>query len=108
MRHQIGKRPRSADVDHQPMAIWISLMRISRRLQRAVERRFKRVGLPPLIWHDALTVLASQLGGELSALDLQQRLSLPQYQVSRLIERLAEGGLVMRRRLPVVGLSWYA
>lgn len=78
-------------------------MRIRRRLQRVVERRFKRVGLPPLIWHDALITLASQRGGELSALDLQQGLSLPQYQVSRLIDRLAEGGLVMRRRLPVVG-----
>jgi DNA-binding MarR family transcriptional regulator len=85
------------------MVMWISLMRIRRHLQRVVERRLKRVGLPPLIWHDALTVLASQRGGELSALDLQQRLSLPQYQMSRLIERLAEGGVVMRRRVPVVG-----
>jgi DNA-binding MarR family transcriptional regulator len=32
-----------------------------------------------------------------------QKLSLRQYQVSRLIEHLAEGGFVMRRRLHVIG-----
>lgn len=85
------------------MAIWISLVRIRRRLQRLVERRLKRVGLPPLLWHDALLLLASREGRELSAPDLERELSLRQYQVSRLIERLVEGGLVVRRRLPVAG-----
>jgi DNA-binding MarR family transcriptional regulator len=85
------------------MAIWTSLFRIRRRLQRLAERRLKRTGLPPLIWHDALLLLASHEGRELSAPDLERELSLRQYQVSRLIERLAEGGLVARRRLPVVG-----
>jgi DNA-binding MarR family transcriptional regulator len=104
MRRQVGKHPSPpSDARGQPMAMWISLTRIRRRLERVVERRLKRAGLPPLIWHDALLLLASQRGGELSALDLQQRLSLPQYQMSRLIERLAEGGLVIRRRLLVVG-----
>jgi DNA-binding MarR family transcriptional regulator len=85
------------------MTIWISLARIQRRLHRLVERRLKRTGLPPLLWHDALQLLASQQQCELSAPDLQRELSLRQYQVSRLVERLVEGGLVTRRRLPVVG-----
>jgi DNA-binding MarR family transcriptional regulator len=85
------------------MAIWISLVRIRRRLQRLVERRLKRVGLPPLLWHDALLLLASQPARELSAPDLERELSLRQYQVSRLVEGLAEGELVARRRLPVAG-----
>jgi DNA-binding MarR family transcriptional regulator len=85
------------------MAIWISLVRIRRRLQRLVERRLKRVGLPPLIWHHALLLLASRERRELSAPELEEELSLRQYQVSRLIERLVEGGLVARRRLSVAG-----
>jgi DNA-binding MarR family transcriptional regulator len=84
-------------------AIWISLVRIRRRLQRLVERRLKRVGLPPLIWHDALLVLASRPARELFAPDLERELSLRQYQVSRLVEGLAQGELVTRRRLPVAG-----
>jgi DNA-binding MarR family transcriptional regulator len=83
------------------MAIWISLARLRRRLLRLVERRLKRVGLPPLLWHEALLLLASC--HELSAPELEQRLALRQYQVSRLIHALAEGGLVVRRRLPVAG-----
>jgi len=85
------------------LAIWIRLARIRRRLLRLVERRLKRTGLPPLVWHDALLLLASQRQGELSAPELERALSLRQYQVSRLMERLVEGGLVVRRRLPVVG-----
>ena len=68
-----------------------------------MKRRLKRGGLPPLIWHDASLLLASQPGLELSAPDLEKKLSLRQYQVSRLIEHLAEGGFVMRRRLHVIG-----
>ena len=85
------------------MVIWISLVRIRRRLQRLVERRLKRTGLPPLLWHDALLALASREGRELTAPDLEQELSLRQYQVSRLVEHLVEGGLVTRRRLPLAG-----
>jgi len=98
-----SSRSERPDARGAPIAIWIGLTRIRRRLQRMVERRLKRVGLPPLIWHDALLLLASQTSRELSAPDLEQNLSLRQYQVSRLIERLAEGGLVVRRRLPAIG-----
>ena len=87
----------------EPALICINLMRIKRRLQRLVERRLKRVGLPPLMWHDALLLLASEPSGELPALDMERELSLRQYQVSRLVDRLAEGGLISRRRLPAVG-----
>lgn len=83
--------------------VWIGLARVRRHLLRVVERRLKRVGLPPLLWHDALHLLAMQPSGELSAPELEQKLVLRQYQVSRLIDRLAEGGCVTRRRLPVVG-----
>ena len=83
--------------------IWIGLARVRRRLLRVVERRLKRAGLPPLLWHDALHLLDIQPSGELSAPELEQKLALRQYQVSRLIDALAKGSFVSRRRLPVIG-----
>lgn len=102
-RECAASQPERCEAGVGRMAIWISLTRIRRRLRRVVERRLKRVGLPPLLWHDTLLLLASQPSCELSAPDLEQELSLRQYQVSRLIERLVEGRLVVRRRLPVIG-----
>jgi hypothetical protein len=46
--------------------------------------------LAPLLWHDALLLLVSQPARELSAPDLERELSLRQYQVSRLVEGLAD------------------
>jgi DNA-binding MarR family transcriptional regulator len=85
------------------MAAWIGLARVRRSLLRVVERHLKRAGLPPLVWHDALHLLVMQPSGELSGPELEQKLALRQYQVSRLIDGLAEGSFIMRRRLPVVG-----
>jgi DNA-binding MarR family transcriptional regulator len=102
-KHGVPLSPEPFEAHNGETAIWISLVRIRRRLVRLVERRLKRVGLPPLIWHDALLVLASQPARELSAPDLERELSLRQYQVSRLVEGLAQGELVTRRRLAVAG-----
>jgi DNA-binding MarR family transcriptional regulator len=96
-------RPEQHEAAGERMAIWIGLARMRRGLLRVVERRLKRAGLPPLLWHDALHLLVIQPSGELSAPELERRLVLRQYQVSRLIDALAESGCVMRRRLPVVG-----
>jgi DNA-binding MarR family transcriptional regulator len=101
-RSEGGRGGRSTAAD-ETLAIWIGLARIRRRLVRLIERRLKRVGLPPLLWHDALLLLASQPSCEASAPDLEQGLSLRQYQVSRLIHGMADAGLVVRRRLPVIG-----
>jgi DNA-binding MarR family transcriptional regulator len=101
--HLASFRTSQSSVDDESRLIWVNLLRIQRRLQRVVERRLKRIGLPPLVWHDVLQLLASQSGGELSALDIEQRLSLRQYQVSRLVDHLTQGGLVSRRRLVSVG-----
>lgn len=98
-----SSRLRLHEVIVESTAIWISLARLRRRLLRVVERHLKRVGLPPLLWHDALLLLTSQPSGESSAPQLEQQLSLPQYKVSRLIHGLVEGGLVTRRHLPVSG-----
>jgi len=100
---RLPSRPEQHEAAGERMAIWICLARVRRRLLRVVERRLKRACLPPLLWHDALHLLAIQPIGELPAPELEQKLALRQYQVSRLVDGLVDGGFVMRRRLPVVG-----
>ncbi len=85
--------------------IWPGLERVRRRLQRVVERRLKGLGLPPMIWHDALLVLAAEPNGEMRSTELERNLSVRQYQVSRLIERLVDGGCVVRRRATISNRS---
>lgn len=103
VERRLSSRPEQHEAAGARMAIWIGLARVRRRLLRVVGRRLKRAGLPPLLWYDALHLLAMQPSGELSAPELEHKLALRQYQVSRLIDGLAEGSFVVRRRLPVVG-----
>ena len=95
--------------DAENAAIWLCLTRIIRQLHRVAERRLRRVGLPPVIWHDALLLLASEPDGEIRVTDLEYKLPARQYQVSRLVAALRQGGCVARRtmgnRLYVIRLT---
>lgn len=74
---------------------WTSLLRAHARALGAVEAALKGAGLPGLEWYDALLEL--ERGGPLRPRDLQARLLLAQYNLSRLIERMDDAGLVERR-----------
>lgn len=76
-------------------AIWTGLMRASARIQDAVEAALKSEGLPPLGWYDALWEIEKAADG-IRPLMLQDRLLLPQYGLSRLVDRMAKAGLVSR------------
>lgn len=78
-------------------AAWIRLVRIQGRLLGAVEHDLKRAGFPPLSWYDVLLELARSPMGALRPVELEKQVLLPQYGLSRLIERLVEAGLVRRR-----------
>lgn len=79
---------------------WTALMRASRRLLAAVESALKRAGLPPLAWYDILLELERADKGRLRPFELEQRMLLAQYNLSRLIDRLAAAGLVERQPCP--------
>jgi DNA-binding MarR family transcriptional regulator len=78
-------------------AAWIRLMRIQTRVLGAVEQDLKRAGFPPLSWYDVLLELSRATMGALRPVELEKQVLLPQYGLSRLIDRLVEAGLVRRK-----------
>lgn len=79
----------------QTIAAWTRLMTASRVLLDRIEAALKAEGLPSLSWYDALWELERSEGG-LRPFELQERLLLPQYGMSRLLDRLVSAGLVER------------
>jgi DNA-binding MarR family transcriptional regulator len=69
----------------------------SRVLLERVEGALKAAELPPLAWYDALLELEKAGEEGLRPFALQERLLLPQYGTSRLVDRLVAAGLVERR-----------
>jgi DNA-binding MarR family transcriptional regulator len=75
---------------------WVQLIRAHRSAQCSVEKALRAADLPPLEWYDVLLEL--KRGGPLRPRDLQERLLLAQYNLSRLIDRMEADGLVSRER----------
>lgn len=73
---------------------WTRLIRAQRCTLVSVERALKEADLPPLEWYDVLLEL--DRAGALRPRDLQQRLLLAQYNLSRLIDRMEAAGAVER------------
>src|ERR1700691_1663919 len=82
-------------------AAWIRLMRLQSRVLDAVELDLKKAGFPPLAWYDALLELSRAPSGELRPVELEKQMLIPQYSTSRLIERLVDEGLALRRECKI-------
>src|SRR5439155_10842405 len=78
-------------------AAWIRLMRVQSRVLDAVEQDLKQAGFPPLAWYDALLELSRAPSGEMRPVELEKQMLIPQYSTSRLIDRLVDEGLAVRR-----------
>jgi DNA-binding MarR family transcriptional regulator len=79
------------------VSAWTRLIRAHTAAVSVVEAALKAEGLPPLEWYDVLLEL--ERGGPQRPRDLQARLLLAQYNLSRLLDRLSEAGLVAREAL---------
>src|ERR1700751_6151697 len=82
-------------------AAWIRLMRVQSRVLNAVEQDLKKAGFPPLAWYDALLELSRAPAGELRPVELEKQMLLPPYSTSRLIDRLVDEGLAVRRECKI-------
>jgi DNA-binding MarR family transcriptional regulator len=78
---------------------WARLARAQHLVLSRIEADLKAVGLPPLAWYDVLLELnrAGAGAGGLRPFELERRLLLPQYGLSRLIDRIERAGCVERR-----------
>ena len=86
---------------------WTRLVRVQRAVLAAIEQELKKAGFPPLAWYDALLELSRAPDGMLRPVELEKQMLLPQYSTSRLIDRLADAGLVERKTCPVDGRGQY-
>ncbi|WP_416066676.1 MarR family winged helix-turn-helix transcriptional regulator [Rhizobium sp. ZK1] len=75
---------------------WVLLMRAQQRVLEAIENDLKAADLPPLGWYDVLLELSRAEGGRLRPYEIEQRTLLAQHNLSRLLDRMEKGGLVVR------------
>lgn len=73
---------------------WDRLLRAAETALGGARAELKRASLPPPEWYDVL--VAIERHGPLRPRDLQARLPVAQYQLSRLLDRMVREGLVQR------------
>ncbi len=82
---------------------WIALVRAQQGLLKSIETALKNAGLPQLSWYDVLLELSRPGVDGLRPMELEKRLLLPQYGMSRLLDRLEKAGLIARIKAPEDG-----
>ncbi len=87
---------RQTKPEPESVAAWAKLVRTSGTLLANIESRLKQNGLPPLIWYDVLHEVARAGAAGLRPFEIQQRMLLEQYGVSRLLARMQKRGLIER------------
>lgn len=88
---------RSSETEQAKIETWARLLRVSRNLLERVETALKRDGFPPLAWYDVLLELRRAGANGLRPFELQDRILLAQYNLSRLTDRLVDAGYAERR-----------
>src|SRR5215210_9019645 len=90
---------RRADLPHaaDPLRVWFRFLRLHRRVSIAIAGELKAVGLS-IPQFDLLSTLTEREG--LSQQELAERLYVTKGNVSGLLDRMVEAGLVERRSIP--------
>ncbi len=76
---------------------WARLMQAQRRALASIESALKAANLPPLAWYDVLLELERAGTGGLRPFQLERRMLLAQYNLSRLVDRIEGAGYVERK-----------
>lgn len=87
--------------------LWFSFVRTHRLLIREVENRLSAANLPVYAWYDALWGLESGPGGARRMHELADALAIERYNLTRLVDRLEQEGLVKRTRSADDGRAAY-
>jgi DNA-binding MarR family transcriptional regulator len=81
-------------------AAWTRLSHVHRQLHVTIECELKRAGFPPLSWYGVLQELARAPHGAMRPIELERQVAMPQYGLSRLVERLVEAKFAERAQCP--------
>ncbi len=76
--------------------VWAQLLRAHGAALSTVESALKEAGLPPLAWYDVLLELKRVGNDGIRPFELQIELLLPQYGISRLLNRIGNAGYLER------------
>ena len=88
--------------------LWFSFVRSHRLIIREVERRLAAAKLPVYAWYDVLWGLESGHEGSRRMHELADALAIERYNLTRLVDRLEQEGLVERTRSAQDGRAAYA
>jgi DNA-binding MarR family transcriptional regulator len=86
----------SRDPSDAVVKAWARLVRARDALVGAIERDLKAARLPPLAWYDVLLELSRAAEGRLRPFEIEKETLLAQYNLSRLLDRLEQEGLIRR------------
>jgi DNA-binding MarR family transcriptional regulator len=87
----------SSDQEVPVVRAWARLAKAQRIALASIQRALKASGLPALEWYDALLELERAGAPGLRPFELERNMLLAQYNLSRLIERIATAGYVERQ-----------
>lgn len=79
------------------VSAWIELAKTYNSLLHKIESALKEQGLPSLSWYDLLLELRKAESEGLRPYQLQEAMLLPQYNISRLIDRVAKAGYAEKK-----------
>ncbi len=82
--------------DPTTVTAWARLLRAHTKALARVEAALKAARMPPLAWYDVLLELERTDKGGVRPFELQAELLLPQYGMSRLLDRMETAGYVRR------------
>ncbi|MBO6890654.1 MAG: winged helix-turn-helix transcriptional regulator [Roseibium sp.] len=93
------------DTRHEDLSMdaWVRLQRASTAVLERVEARLKAAGFPPLGWYDVLLELRRAEDRSLRPVEIERHTLLAQYNVSRLIDRIAAAGYADKKKSPEDG-----
>lgn len=77
---------------------WVALTRAQHHVRSYVEEALKEAGLPPLVWYDVLLELNREPDRGRRSIEIESRMLLPQYGLSRLLDRIEKAGYITRER----------
>jgi DNA-binding MarR family transcriptional regulator len=85
-----------SEPNDQTVTAWVRLLRAQHAALSGVEKALKEAGHPPLSWYDVLLELDRAGDEGLRPFALQSKMLLPQYGISRLIDRVEKAGYLER------------